>query len=105
MGDKPNFVLVPYEEATPRPPQPGIVARLRALLGFAAPRDLQPAGEIPPRPRLIFAFDATASREPAWEAARQVTDALVRTLPDALDVALAVHGGGLLHTFTPFTAD
>jgi hypothetical protein len=57
------------------------------------------------RPRLVFGFDATASREPAWAAARQVTDALVRALPGALDVALAVHGGSHLHTFTAFTAD
>jgi hypothetical protein len=37
--------------------------------------------------------------------ARTVTDALVRALPGELDVALAVHGGGMLHTFTPFTSD
>src|SRR5206468_3554075 len=57
------------------------------------------------RPRLVFGFDATASREPAWATARQVTDALVRALPGELDVALAVHGGSRLHTFTAFTAD
>jgi hypothetical protein len=53
----------------------------------------------------VFGFDATASREPAWVAARQVTDALVRALPGELDVALAVHGGSRLHTFTEFTAN
>ena len=37
--------------------------------------------------------------------ARQVTDALVRALPGELDVALAVHGGSRLHTFTSFTAE
>ena len=57
------------------------------------------------RPRLIFAVDATASREPAWTAARQVTDVLVKALPGALDVALAVHGGSRVHTFTGFTSD
>ena len=57
------------------------------------------------RPRLIFGFDATASREPAWATARTVTDALVKALPGELDVALAVHGGSMLHTFTAFTAD
>jgi hypothetical protein len=57
------------------------------------------------RPRLIFAVDATASREPAWTAARQVTDVLVKALPGALDVALAVHGGSRVHTFTAFTSD
>jgi hypothetical protein len=54
---------------------------------------------------LVFAVDATASREPAWAAARQVTDALVKALPGALDVALAVHGGSRVHTFTAFTSD
>lgn len=57
------------------------------------------------RPRLVFAVDATASREPAWSAARQVTDALVKALPGELDVALAVHGGSRVHTFTAFTND
>jgi hypothetical protein len=60
---------------------------------------------MPPRPRLVFAVDATASREPAWEAARQATDALVKALPGELDVALAVHGGSRVHTFTAFTGE
>jgi hypothetical protein len=34
-----------------------------------------------------------------------VTDALVKALPGALDVALAVHGGSRVHTFTAFTND
>ena len=34
-----------------------------------------------------------------------MTDALVKALPGELDVALAVHGGSMLHTFTEFTAD
>jgi hypothetical protein len=59
----------------------------------------------PSRPRLVFAVDATASREPAWAAARQVTDALVKALPGELDVALAIHGGSRVHTFTAFTND
>src|SRR6185312_9865721 len=92
MADKPNFVLVPNADPAPPPPVPAraavsMLARLRALA------------------RVVFGFDATASREPAWAAARQVTDALVRALPGALDVALAVHGGSRLHTFTDFTAD
>ena len=64
-------------------------AALRSALGHAEP----PAETgTPARPRLVFAVDATASREPAWAAARQVTDALVQALPGELDVALAVHG-------------
>jgi hypothetical protein len=53
----------------------------------------------------VFGFDATASREPAWATARKVTDALVKALPGELDVALAVHGGSRLHTFTAFTSN
>jgi hypothetical protein len=107
MSDKPNFLLVP--DAEPPPPTGGVLARLRGLVD-AALAPLRPAGPpaetgTPPRPRLIFAVDATASREPAWAAARGVTDSLVKALPGALDVALAVHGGSRLHTFTEFTAD
>jgi hypothetical protein len=124
MPDKPNFVLVPHPEPEPHPAQSrraGVLAleRLRALAGVAgallsfrrgahAGAERLPSAEassMPQRPRLVFGFDATASREPAWAAARQVTDALVRALPGELDVALAVHGGSRLHTFTEFTAN
>ena len=57
------------------------------------------------RARLVFALDATASREAAWEAAQQVTDALFEALPGQLDVSLAVHGGSAVHTFTDFASD
>ena len=108
MTDKPNFVLVPDDEPPPPARTPGVLARLRTMAGTAvaaaasAPAALlsalshaEPPAETgaPARPRLVFAVDATASREPAWAAARQVTDALVKALPGELDVALAVHGG------------
>jgi hypothetical protein len=81
--------------------KPATVA-LRSALTHAEP----PAETgTPGRPRLVFAVDATASREPAWAAARQVTDVLVKALPGELDVALAVHGGSRVHTFTAFTSD
>lgn len=99
MSDKPNFVLVPDTPDEPPPPVP-LLSRLRALL---SPR--RAAGAVPIRPRLIFAIDATASREPSWNAARQVTDSLFTALPGALDIALAVHGGSFLHTFTDFSAN
>ncbi len=123
MPDKQNFVLVPDPEPEPEAAQPrraGVPAleRLRAVAGVAnallsrQSRTLGRLGRSPAtaapttgRPRLLFGFDATASREPAWAAARQVTDALVRALPGELDVALAVHGGSRLHTFTEFTAN
>jgi hypothetical protein len=117
MTDKPNFVLVPDDAPlvparTPAPGQ-GMLVRLRSAVKAAASSLLPVLGHAdppqetgtPPRPRLIFAVDATASREPAWAAARQVTDALVKALPNKLDVALAVHGGSHVHTFTAFTSD
>jgi hypothetical protein len=100
MADKPNFILVPDSEPDePSPKPPTLFDHIRALLPFGA----RVPTTAPTRPRLIFGFDATASREPAWAAARTVTDALVKALPGELDVALAVHGGSMLHTFTEFT--
>src|ERR1700760_4405641 len=121
MADKPNFILVPDDAPGPPPrPEPmpaapssgGMLARLRNLAstavaaaasgGAALASTLGPAeppaiaGD-PPRPRLVFAVDAPASREPAWATARQVTDALVKATPGGLDVALAVHGGSRVH--------
>src|SRR6185312_7334552 len=112
MTDQPNFVLVPDPDPNgePRPrPAPSLLAHARTLAQWLLPgRFALPAPDAPAwsgRARLVFGFDATASREPAWDTARQVTDALVRALPGELDVALAVHGGARLHTFTDFTAD
>src|SRR3954454_403090 len=117
MPDRPNFVLVPDPEpdssGRPATSLRGPVRRLATSLGaWLSHRTTVIAGADPPppaawsgRPRLVFGFDATESREPAWATARQVTDALVRALPGELDVALAVHGAGRRHTFTDFTAD
>jgi hypothetical protein len=57
------------------------------------------------RPRLVFGIDATASRQVAWDAARGITDTLFTTLPGEIDIALAVHSGGAVSKFTPFSAD
>jgi hypothetical protein len=122
MTDKPNFVLVRDDTppAAPPPPAPaggGLLSRVltkvtTALTSAAAAlpaafTHAEPPADIgtPSRPRLVFAVDATASREPAWAAARQVTDVLVKALPGELDVAVAVHGGSRVHTFTAFTSD
>jgi hypothetical protein len=124
MADKPNFVLIPDDAPPPAParvPSPapgrtggGLLARLAGTaVSAVASALLAPHGQAEPpvesvaptRPRLVFAVDATASREPAWTAARRVTDVLVKALPGELDVALAVHGGGRVHTFTGFTSD
>jgi hypothetical protein len=117
MTDKPNFVLIPDDAPPPPARTGGVLARLvtkvtTAITAAAASlpaafTHAEPPAETgtPSRPRLVFAVDATASREPAWTAARQVTDSLVKALPGELDVALAVHGGNRVHTFTAFTND
>jgi hypothetical protein len=112
MGEKPNFILVPDPEPAEEPPKPPtLLDHAKSVAQSVAGRLARVAGtsQVPAtasvRPRLIFGFDATASREPAWAAARTVTDALVQALPGELDVALAVHGGSMLHTFTEFTSD
>jgi hypothetical protein len=113
MADKPNFILVPDPEPETEDTGHRSVALFDQVRSLAhslgrlvrTVGDPQaPAGQ-PVRPRLIFGFDATASREPAWATARTVTDALVKAVPGELDVALAVHGGSMLHTFTDFTSD
>ncbi len=103
MAEGPNFVLVPDPAPEPSRPAVPMLQKLRAMLAPRVPPPVPAPSSL--RPRLVFGFDATASREPAWATARQVTDALVRALPGALDVALAVHGGSRLHTFTDFTAN
>ncbi|MEA2732578.1 MAG: hypothetical protein QOF70_7053 [Acetobacteraceae bacterium] len=124
MTDKPNFVLIPDDAPSPAGGAPvrtgGALDRLRSMASTIVTAAASPAAALlsvlrhaeppmetamPARPRLVFAVDATASREPAWAAARQVTDALVKALPGQLDVALAVHGGSRVHTFTAFTSN
>jgi hypothetical protein len=55
--------------------------------------------------RLLIGFDATASREPTWKQSGRLMDTLLATLPGQLQVALAVHGGGRLHTVTRYTTN
>lgn len=89
----------------------GLVKRSAVLDKIRAARPAKPqAGsrEAPlseRRPRLVFGVDATASREATWSSAQRITDRMFDAIPGALDVALAVHGGGHLHTFTEFSAD
>jgi hypothetical protein len=64
-----------------------------------------PARIVRPRGKLVFGFDATASRSVEWDATRRLQDVLFEAVPGELDIVLAVHGGGKLHTFTPFLSD
>jgi hypothetical protein len=87
--------LPPALPAVPAAPPP-------AVAGPALPPKGGAASE--PR-RLLIGFDATASRAGTWEQAAELTDTLVATLPGRLEVALAAHGGGRLHTLTRYTTD
>lgn len=83
-----------------------LLDKLRAAKPASQLAGTAPAGKLENRrPRLVFGVDATASREAMWDEAKQVTDSLFTEIPGALDVALAVHGGSRLHTFTDFSAD
>ncbi|WP_373528943.1 hypothetical protein [Nostoc sp.] len=57
------------------------------------------------RPRLLFAMDATASREACWNIAKEITGAMFEAVPGELDVALAYHSGGRLQEMTPFSSE
>lgn len=57
------------------------------------------------RPRLLFAMDATASREASWNVAKEITGAMFEAVPGELDVALAYHSGGRLREMTPFSSE
>ncbi len=92
-------------EKKPAGARPALLSQIRA----ARPAKPQ-VGTVAPatparRPRLVFAVDATASREATWRSAQTITSRMFGVIPDALDVALAVHGGGEVHTFTGFSAE
>jgi hypothetical protein len=56
-------------------------------------------------PRLLLVVDATGSRADAWRTSQRLMASLIPVLPGGLEIALAVYGGGEVHTFTPFTQD
>lgn len=85
--------------------RPALLSQIRGARPAKPQVDTAPAAPAARRPRLVFAVDATASREAAWASAKKITDRMFGVIPNALDVALAVHGGDDLHTFTTFSAD
>jgi AAA domain len=86
---------------TVSPPPPSVALERTAQLLDAAKRDVL---KINP-PRLVLGVDATYSRAHAWNMAKRLTSELFDVLPGELEVALAVHGGGRVHTFTPFVSE
>ena len=78
---------------------PSLPAGQRAELLAAALAPKEKGG------KLVYGFDATASRAPAWDRSKKIQDALFEAIPGRLEAALAVHGGSALHTFTAFTGD
>jgi hypothetical protein len=81
---------------------PVLQSRARPQLTMAPPELPPPPVEKIERARLVLAVDATSSRAVAWQASQRVMGGLFTALPGELDVALAVHGGGKVHTFTAF---
>jgi hypothetical protein len=75
--------LTPTEQA-----EAFLKARAETSSAFAALQAVKPQA----RGRLIFAMDATASREPTWELARELTAAMFEATA-GLQVKLAYYGG------------
>ena len=96
-GKKSNDVLERIRNATPAKQTDSSAIADRAALHAAALK--------PRRPRLVFAMDATASRQGAWDEAKKATDTLFTALPGELDIALAVHSGSTVKVFTDFSND
>jgi hypothetical protein len=92
-------------EKKPSGVRPVLLSQIRAARPAKPQVGTAPAAPTARRPRLVFAFDATASRESAWKSAQEITGRMFGVIPEALDVALAVHGGDDVHTFTAFSTD
>jgi hypothetical protein len=96
-----------------RKPLPAITARSAGVPSLLPPpvtaraaRQLARQAAGIERPRLVVAVDATASRETTWNAfSKPLQDNLLTAMPGELDVALAVHGGSRVHTFSRFTSN
>lgn len=84
------------EPAGARPHEPGASAIPAPITAAALAAKKQS--------RVVFAFDATASRQSTWHKARLLTDTLLGALPGKLEVALAVHSGERVW-FSGFTSN
>ena len=81
------------------------VRSAKAISATSKQETLQKAITNDSHPRLLFAMDATASREQSWNIAKEITGAMFEAVPGALDVALAYQGGGRLREVTPFSSN
>jgi hypothetical protein len=104
----------PAENAAEATATRPIVTPLPKMVGSVAPPPLRAVAPPAPgarpspiveRPRVTLAVDASSSRAPAWKASQRVMGGLFTALPGEVDVNLAVHGGGRLHTYTAFMPD
>lgn len=104
--DQKNLPAKRVSEASRKGDRTAFLAQVRSSKAISAtPKQeiLQQAIAPGSRPRLLFAMDATASREASWNVAKEITGAMFESVPGELDVALAYHGGGRLQQLTPFS--
>ena len=53
--------------------------------------------------KLLFSLDATASREDAWNIAKEITGQMYENIPENLSIGLAYHSAGKLQEITAFS--
>jgi len=53
--------------------------------------------------KLLFSLDATASRQEAWNIAKEITGEMFAEIPENLKIALAYHSAGKLQQITSFS--
>jgi hypothetical protein len=88
--------------ASPRPR----VSPVKPTISAELSEPPEPSSRPRLRPRVLFALDMTASRQPTIEPAKKLMDTMLRALPAGdLEMALAWHSGGKVHALSPFTTD
>jgi hypothetical protein len=100
-----NKFLVPFTRTTPATTAPVVTDATHFWLERQAPPRTA-AATPPPKPvRITVGIDATGSREESCAIFRDLTDTALALMPGQIELRLAVHGGGKLHTLSPYTTD
>lgn len=81
-------------------------AFLEKVGALSKPKDSSKlASALKKTPKLLFAMDATASRQASWDVAQEITLSMFDVIPGGLKIALAHHSGGQLREVTDFKDD